>query len=315
MVSRVVATAYGGPEVLAVVDEAVGPPGPGEVLVEVGAAATNPIDYKMYSGTMGRDPAALPMELGFEAAGTVLEAGDDAQGPAGAIVAGDEVIAFRATGAYAERIVVSGRSIVPKPPNISFEEASGLMLTGGTGVHALTVTGVGAGDTLLLHGASGGVGLLTVQLAVAAGATVIGTAGEPGHALLRRLGAVPVAYGEGLADRVREVAPEGVDAAIDAAGTDEALEVSMELVADRSRIATVANARRGLELGIKALGMAPGADRGLDIRDTARMELARLAEKGVVTVEVAATYPLTDAAEAHRVLARGHTHGKIVLVP
>ncbi len=315
VVARVVATAFGGPEVLAVVDEDIGGPGPGEVLVGIRAAATNPIDYKLYSGAMGRDPAALPMPLGYEASGTVLEIGAGAEGPAGPVGVGDEVIAFRVTGAYAERVVVPGRAVVPKPPNVSFEEASGLMLTGGTAVHALTATGVTEGDTLLLHGASGGVGLMVVQLAVAAGARVIGTASEASHARLRNLGAVPVLYGDGLADRVRELAPDGVDAAIDAAGTGEALDVSVALVADRGRIATVANARRGLELGVKALGMAPGADPGLDIRDAARLQLARQAAEGVVTVDVAASYPLADAAAAHRELATGHSRGKIVLVP
>jgi NADPH:quinone reductase-like Zn-dependent oxidoreductase len=131
MVARVVATAHGGPEVLAVVDEDIGGPGPGEVLVEIRAAAANPIDYKLYSGAMGRDPGALPMRLGYEASGTVLEIGSGGEGPEGAIGVGDEVIAFRATGAYAERVVVPGRALVPKPPNGPFEEASGLMLTGG----------------------------------------------------------------------------------------------------------------------------------------------------------------------------------------
>jgi len=126
---------------------------------------------------------------------------------------------------------------------------------------------------------------MAVQLAIAAGVRVIGTASEASHARLRCLGAVPVLYGEGRADRVSELAPDGVDAAIDAAGTDEALDVSVPLVADRGRIATVANARRGLELGVRAVGMAPEAEPGLEIRDAARLQLARQAAAGVVAVD------------------------------
>jgi NADPH:quinone reductase-like Zn-dependent oxidoreductase len=277
MVAKVVATAYGGPEVLAVVDEEVAPAGPGEVLIEVRAAGTNPIDLKLYSGNMGSDPSLLPMPLGLEASGIVLAVGPGAEGPAGEIHPGDEVIAYRAPGAYAARVVVPGSAVVPKPPNLSFEAASGLMLTGTTAVHALTAAAVVAGDTVLIHGASGGVGLMAVQLAVAMGAIVIGTAGEASHAELRRLGAVPVVYGDGLVERIRILAPDGVDAAVDCVGTDEAVDASLELVADRSRIATIAAARRGLELGIKALGVAPGADPGDEIRSAARLELVRQA--------------------------------------
>jgi NADPH2:quinone reductase len=204
---------------------------------------------------------------------------------------------------------------VPKPSNLSFEEAAGLMLCGTTAAHALIALDVKSGETLVLHGASGGVGLLAVQLAVAEGVRVIGTASEPTHAELRRLGAEPVLYGEGLVERIRQLAPDGVDAAIDSVGTDEAIDASLELVADRNRIVTLANAQRGLAVGIRALGGAPGAEQGLDIRDAARLDLAQRAEKGLIHVDVAATYPLTEAAEAHRQLATGHTHGKIILIP
>ncbi|MGO9557952.1 MAG: quinone oxidoreductase family protein [Acidimicrobiales bacterium] len=315
MVAKVVATAFGGPEVLAVVDEEVAPPGPGEVLIEVRAAGTNPIDYKFYSGNMGRDPAALPMSLGLEASGVVRAVGADAVGPMGEINAGDEVIVYPTRGTYAEQVIVPGSSVVRKPANVTFEAAAGLLLTGCTAVHALAATGVSAGDTLVIHGASGGVGLIAVQLAVARGARVIATAGESSHGELRRLGAEPVVYGEGLTDRIRGLAPDGVDAAIDAVGTDEALDVSLALVADRSRIATIAAAKRGLELGVKALGAGPGSDPGTEIRAAARIELVRLAGDGAIEIRVAAAYPLADAAAAHRELASGHTHGKIVLLP
>ena len=315
MTRAVVATAFGGPEVLAVIETPIRPPGPGEVLISVRAAGTNPIDYKVYSGVMGQDPARLPMRLGSEAAGVVTEVGDGAEGPSGRVAVGDEVIAYRIAGAYAADVTVPAVSVLPKPSTLSFEEASGLMLTGVTAAHALAVTRVGAGDTVLIHGASGGVGLMAVQLAADAGARVIGTAGESGRALVRDFGAEPVAYGTGLEERVRALAPGGVDAAVDCAGGDEALNTSLALVADRGRIVTIVASRRAFDSGIKVIGGAPGADPGTEIRTAARLELARLASDGKLRVVVAAAYPLAEAAAAHRALATGHTHGKIVLVP
>jgi NADPH:quinone reductase len=315
MTRAVVATAFGGPEVLAVIETPVSPPGAGEVLISVRAAGTNPIDYKVYSGAMGRDPARLPMRLGSEAAGVVTEVADGVLGPGGPIRAGDEVVAYRIAGAYADDVTVPASSVILKPATLSFEEASGMMLTGVTAAHALTVVGVGAGQTVLIHGASGGVGLMAVQLAVDAGARVIGTASESGHALLREFGAEPVTYGAGLEERVRALAPGGVDAAVDCAGGDEALDVSLALVADRGRIVTIVASRRSFDAGIKVIGGAPGADPGTEIRAAARLELARLASDGKLRIVVAATYPLAEAAAAHRALATGHTRGKIVLVP
>jgi NADPH:quinone reductase len=315
MTRAVVASAFGGPEVLSVIETPVGPSGPGEVLISVRAAGTNPIDYKRYSGNMGRDPTQLPMRLGSEAAGVVTEAAGGVLGPGGLIRAGDEVVAYRISGAYADDVTVPAASVIPKPPTLSFEQASGLMLTGVTAAHALAVTRIGAGETVLVHGASGGVGLMAIQLAAVAGARVIGTASEDGQALVREFGAEPVRYGAGLEERVRALAPGGVDAAIDCFGGDEALDVSLALVADRGRIVTIVASRRAFDAGIKVIGGAPGADPGTEIRAAARLELARLASAGKLRVVVAATYPLADAAAAHRALATGHAHGKIVLVP
>ena len=297
------------------IDESVGEPGPGQLLLEVKAAGTNPIDYKFYGGLYGKDPARLPLHLGLEAAGVVRAVGANAEGPAGPIRPGDEVIAYPIGGGYAARVIVPASSVVPKPEALTFEEAAGLLLAGATAVHALAVTAVGPGDTVLIHGASGGVGLLAVQLAVASGERVIGTASESSHAHLRALGAEPVVYGAGLVDRVRSVSPNGVDAAIDAVGSEEALQSSITLVADRDRIVTIAASRQGIELGIKVIGAAPGADPGTEIRSAARLELVDLARAGKLHVHVAGVYPLRDAAAAHRELMAGHTHGKIVLVP
>jgi NADPH:quinone reductase len=315
MTRAVVATAYGGPEVLSVIETPFGPPGRGEVLISVRAAGTNPVDYKQYSGAMGRDPSILPMRLGREAAGMVTEVADGVHGPAGPVRAGDDVVVYPISGAYAEDVVVPASSVFRKPSTLSFDEASGMMLTGVTARHALTAVRAGAGDTVLVHGATGGVGLMAVQLAVGVGASVIGTASESGHALLRQFGAAPVTYGAGLEQGVRNLAPDGVDAAVDCAGGDEALDVSLALVADRGRIVTIVASRRAFDSGIKVIGRAPGADPGTEIRSAARLELVRLADEGKLRVVVAATYPLADAAAAHRSLATGHTHGKIILVP
>jgi NADPH:quinone reductase-like Zn-dependent oxidoreductase len=315
-ISAVVATAFGGPEVLTVVDLELGDPKPGEVLVEVHAAGTNPIDYKVYSGSghYGGDPSSLPLRLGYEAAGVVLATGGEVEGPSGPIRQGDEVIAYRVSGAYASAIVAPASSIIAKPEAMSFDEASGLMLTGVTAVHALRASGVMAGDTVLMNGAAGGVGLMAIQLAVTDGARVIATAGEVQHDLLRSLGAEPVTYGSGLLERVRALAPEGVDAALDFVGTDEALDVSTSLVDDGSRIVTIVSSPHARELGIKAIGGGPGADPGTEVRAAARLELVRRVEQGSLRVIIDATYPLSEVQAAHRELMSGHAHGKIVLI-
>ncbi|WP_369138510.1 quinone oxidoreductase family protein [Modestobacter versicolor] len=311
----VVATAFGGPEVLAVVEQPTRSPGPGEVLLEVRAAGVNPSDWKTHTGAFGADPARLPLRLGSEASGVVAAVGPDAVGPAGPLSVGDEVIGFRLRGAYAAELVVPGRALVPKPATLDFDQAAGLMLTGATAVHALTAVGAGAGDTVLVHGAAGGVGQMLVQLAVAAGARVIGTAGPSGADVVRRLGGEPVGYGDGLAERVRAMAPGGVTAAVDAVGTDEALDTSLKLVADRQRIATIAAFERGAQAGVRVLGNGPGADPGTALRDAARLRLAELAAAGRLEVLVAGRYALDDVAAAHREGMAGHSHGKLVLVP
>jgi NADPH:quinone reductase-like Zn-dependent oxidoreductase len=311
----VIAAAYGGPEVLSVVDEPTPEPGPAEVRIEVRAAGVNPVDAKSYSGAFGADPARLPIRLGAEAAGVVTEVGPDAAGPAGPVAVGDEVIAYRAPGAYAAELVVPAQAVVPKPATLDWAQASGLMLTGATAWHALTVTDVHAGDTVLIHGASGGVGVMAVQLATIRGASVVGTASPARHDFLRELGVTPVSYGPGLAGRVRAAAPGGVDAALDLVGTDEAMEVSLDLVADRARIVTTAGFAKGLKAGIKVIGGAPGADPGTEIRNAARLDLARLAGEGKLKVFVTQTFPLAEAAAAHRAIMTGHTTGKIALLP
>ena len=314
MSSVVIATAFGGPEVLSVADEPVPEPGPGQARVRVRAVGVNPIDWKVYSGAFGADPARLPIRLGSEAAGVVTAIGPDAAGPAGPIAVGDEVIAFRVSGAYAAELVASAQALVPKPPALDWAQAAGLMLAGTTAWHALTVTGVREGDTVLIHGAAGGVGIMAVQLATARGAIAVATASPGHHEFLRGLGALPVSYGDGLAGRVRAAAPGGIDAALGLIGTDEAIDVSLALTGDRARIATIAAFARGLQLGIRVLGGAPGADPGTQIRASARLDLARLAQDKTLRGFVTQTFPLAQAADAHRAVMTGHVTGKIALI-
>ncbi len=314
MTSYVVATGFGGPEVLSVRDEELGEPGPGQVLVAVRAAGVNPVDYKLFSGMFGEDASLLPMRVGFEASGVVVAVGDGARGPGGDVVAGDEVIVYRHEGACAERLLVDASVVIPKPAAMTHEQAAGLMLTGTTAIHLLEATGVEHGDTVLVHGASGGVGLMVVQIAKARGAHVIGTASAANHEVLQGYGVTPVEYGDDLERDVRELSEE-VTVALDCVGTDEAVDVSLALVADRGRIATIAAFGRAPEVGIKALGGGPGADPGTEIRDRARLELVSLVEEGQLEVTVDATFALADVADAHRQVQGGHTHGKVVLLP
>ena len=314
-------TTYGGPDVLEVVDVPVPTPAAGEVVVEVRAAGVNPIDWKLYSGAFhdvdddhtdaaGIGPAALPT-LGLECAGVVVSVGADVTD----VEPGAEVIVYPVTAAYADAVTVPPSSLIPKPAGLDWPEAGALMLAGTTAVHALEAAGVGAGDTVLVHAGSGGVGLAAVQLAAARGASVVATASVAGHALLAALGATPVTYGPGLLDRVRAAAPQGVTAALDLAGTPEALDTSLALIEDPARIVSITGSERRAQSGVTCLGYGPGEDAGTEVRSHARAGLAQAAGDGTLRVVVAATYPLADVAQAHRDGQRSHAPGKLVLVP
>lgn len=313
-------TAYGTPDVLAVTEVTTPRAAADGVVVEVRAAGVNPIDWKLYSGKFHtvdddhRDAAGIAASmpsLGLECAGVVTEVGADVTG----VQVGDEVVVYPVTAAYADYVTAPATSILAKPAGLGWAEAGSLLLTATTAVHVLHAAGVGNGDTVLVHGGSGGVGLMAVQLAVAAGATVIATAAEHNHQLVRELGAIPVVYGPGLAGRVRAAAPQGVSAAVDLAGTDEALDVSLELVADRTRIASITGSPRRATAGIKLLGYGPGQDAGTEFRAAARADLVARAGSGALRVVVHATFPLADAAKAHEVGVAGHAPGKLVLIP
>lgn len=315
--TAVAAFSYGGPESLRLIDVDAGEPGPGEVLLDVRAAAVNPIDWKVYSGRMGADPDRLPLRLGAEVAGVVAAVGPNVRW----LAVGDEVIAWPVRGGYARRLVVPELATVRKPRALDWAPAAALLVAGTTAVHALTATRTGHGDVVLVHGGSGSVGRMIVQLAELRGARVVATASLASHDDLRSLGAVPVTYGatdEGsLVDRVRAATAElgPVTVAIDAVGSDEALDTSVELVEDRTRIATIAGFARAPELGIQLLGGGPGADPGTEIREGARAQLVELATDGTLDVHVTRTYALEDVAQAHADSRAGHARGKLVLIP
>ena len=318
MVRAVAATAYGGTDVIDVIDVDSRVPEPDEVTIAVRAAALNRWDAKQAEGAAGTDPAKLPVRLGSEAAGVITAAGADAVSLEGETLAvGDEVYGHKLRGAQASELTVKAGLLVRKPPEASFAEASGLLLAGTTAVHALEAVGVAEGDTVLVHGASGAVGRLVSQLARLRGARVIGTASARNHEELRGLGVEPVGYGDGLESRVRAIAPAGIDAAIDTVGTDEAITVSLALLADPARLVTIANAQFDavLAAGGQAIGGGAGADPGTEIRDAARLPLARLFADGVIGVDVARTYPLEEARAAYEQLVTGHAGGKVVLEP
>ena len=310
-----IARSFDGPEALEAADEPTRAPGDGEVTISVLASGVNPADAKLLNGVWGRNPSRLPLHPGSEVSGVVTAVGADAVGPAGPIAVGDEVIGYRVSGGYAEEITVAATSVLPKPASLGWEEAAGLLLTGVTAFHLLEATGVGEGDVVIIHGGAGSVGFAAVQLAKLRGARVIATASERNHGLLEAFGAEPVVYGDGLVDRLRALLPDGADVALDTVGTDEALDVSVELVADRGRIATIAGFEKGAQLGIRMLGGGPGADPGRDIRTAARAELVKLAQEGKIDIVVGRTFPLEGAIEALELVASGHPGGQVALRP
>lgn len=249
---------FGGPDVLGLVDVPEPVPGPGQVTVRVRAAGVNGFDCRVRSGGMrGRYPVEFPQIIGNEFAGVVERTGPEATG----FAPGDEVLGFAVLQSGTELLAVGADQITVKPPELSWEVAGSLSAVGQTADIALAELRVGPGDTVLVHAAAGGVGSLAVQLVRERGGTAIGSAGEHNHDYLRSLGALPVAYGPGFADRVRALAPNGVDAALDCHGGPEALAVSLELVADRARIATVANFRAAAQEGIVMPRVVRSAER------------------------------------------------------
>ncbi|MEU6347577.1 NADP-dependent oxidoreductase [Streptomyces sp. NPDC046977] len=313
MVRAVAATAWGGVDSIDVIDVPSRRPGPGEASVAVRATVISPFDLKRAGGAIGGDGESLPLRLGNEAAGVVSAIGPDPMGFEGAPLAvGDEVFGHWLPGAQADELTVAAGMLLRKPAGLGFAEAASLLGSGTTAVHILEAAAVGDGDVVLVHGVSGAVGGMVAQLARMRGAHVIGTAAPGRHERLRVMGVHPVAYGAGLADRVRALVPGGVSAAIDTAGTDEALAASLALVNDPARVVTIANHRGAVAAGARALGPGPETER---VRTAARLDLVRLAAAGDLAVAIARQFPLEQARDAYALLATGHAAGKIVLRP
>jgi NADPH:quinone reductase len=305
MAGRWIATAPGGPEVLAFEEYDVPPPGPGEVTIEVRAAGVNPADIKH----VGRgDPADFPQPIGYEVAGVVT-----ALGPDTAFSIGQEVLAYRVSGGWATELTVPSADVFAKPAPLPVEAAANLLLVGGTASEMLHVTGVAAGETILVHAASGAVGVSVLQQAALLGAQVVGTASERNFDVVRRYGGVPVRYGDGLERRVRDAAPGGVVAALDCIGTDEAVDVSLAVVADPHRIVTIAAGHRAETDGIRHIAGAKPDSKAY--RNGVRADLIRLAAEGRLEVPVARTFPLADALDAVELVLGQHPGGKIALIP
>ena len=306
-----VATDFGGVDFFKEVDADIPAPGTGEVTIEVKAAGMNPADFK-HTVAPG-DPSRLPIPIGYEAAGTIRAIGPNTEIASGGGAVGDEVLAFRISGGYATAVTVPATSVFAKPANLSFPEAANLMLAGATAADALHVINAAKGETILVHGASGAVGVSVLQQARELGIRAIGTASTKNFGVVEQFGGIPVAYGDGLEDRVRALAPNGIDAAIDTVGTAEASDVSLALVTDRHRIVTIANAGRAKPDGFQAIG--GGNPVSMVYRDSIRAHLIQLAAEGKLVVPVAKTFPLDQALEAIELLRTGHPGGKLALVP
>ncbi|MFK0009956.1 NADP-dependent oxidoreductase [Paenarthrobacter sp. NPDC090520] len=295
---------YGNPDVLQLTEQPKPKVAPGMVLVKVKAAAVNPVDWKIMAGYL--DPVIdlqFPAIPGWDVAGVVESVGIDAR----QFQPGDEVIAYGRKdyvhgGSFAEYIALPERLLARKPKSLDWNESAGLPLAGLTAFQVLRRLGVKTGETVLIHGGSGGVGSLGIQIAAAMGAKVIATASEKNHEFLGSLGAEPVTYGDGLADRVRELRPGGVDVVADFVGGN--LETTLQVLSDGGRHASIADSDVE-EHGGTWMWVSPiGAE---------LQELADLVDGTDLRVEVAKVLPLAEAAGAFRLNMEGHTRGKIVV--
>lgn len=284
-------------------------PGPGEVTIRVHAAGMNPADVKYPT----RPGASFPFPIGYEVSGEITALGADTRIGSGAATVGDEVLAFRVSGGYATELTVPAEKVFAKPSNLTHPEAANLLLAGATAAELLELSGARSGDTVLFHAASGAVGVSFLQQAAIRGVRVVGTASERNADVVRRYGGIPITYGPGLVDRAKDAAAgASFVASLDGVGTDEAIEASLALVEDRTRIITIV--RRDLESeGIVAIGGMLRASAAF--RDAVRGELVDLARRGLLEVPVARTFPFAEAVEAARFLMEGHPGGKLALLP
>lgn len=295
---------FGGPEVLSVSELPVPVVGPGEVRIRVRRAAVNPVDWKVMAGGLtGLMEHTFPIVPGWDVAGVVEAVGPDTP----ELAVGDEVMAYARkdsvhAGTFAEVVTFSVRGVARKPAALSWSEAAGLPLAGGTAYRTMQRLDVGPGDTVLIHGGAGGVGSLGVQIATARGARVIATASERNHDFLRGLGAEPVTYSEGLVERVRALAPDGVTAVADFVGGVR--EQTLAVLAEGGRHASVADPTV-IERGGSWVWVRPDA---ADLT-----ALAELADAGRLSVPVEREFELEEVADAFRLSQEGHARGKIVI--
>jgi NADPH:quinone reductase-like Zn-dependent oxidoreductase len=296
---------YGGLDLLKVVDVPTPEPGPGQVLVQVKAAGINPAEAKIRAGLMQEKvPASFPSGEGRDLAGTVAAMGRGVVGFSG----NEDVIGYTDDQAsHAEYVVVEADNLIPKPAEVPWEVAGAMFVAGSTAYAALRAVSLAAGETVVVAGATGGVGSIAVQLARLAGATVIGIASQAHHGWLVRHGVIPVEYGDGVADRIRQAA-DHVDAFIDTVGKDY-VRLALDLGVEPARINTTIDFAAAAEFGAQAQGTAQGASAGM------LADLAGLVDNDQLEVPIAATFPLTEVSEAYRTLEHGGVVGKIVLIP
>ena len=295
---------YGDPDNLTLSDVPDPKVGPAEVLIRVRSASVNPVDWKVAAG--GLDPLmniTVPAIPGWDVAGVVERVGLDTP----EFQPGDEVIAYARKdwvhgGTFAELVTVPVRAVARKPRALDWNQAAGLPLAGLSAYQLLSRLGLAKGETVLVHAAAGGVGSLAVQIAKATGARVIGTASEANHEALRELGAEPVTYGEGLPERVRELAPEGVDVVVDFVGG--VLDDTLAVLKEGGRHGSIVEGEVAEKGGLYAWVRPNAAD---------LQALADLADQGLLTVPVTQVFPLEKTAEAFRVSQGGHVRGKIAI--
>jgi NADPH:quinone reductase-like Zn-dependent oxidoreductase len=292
---------FGGPDVLEIVDLPDPHPGPGQIRIVVHAAGINATDCKLRSGLLSFG-ASLPQTTGRDVAGVVDEIGEGVTD----VAVGDRVFGVSDDGAgAAELALLTYRAPIPLP--LGFVDAAGLPVALETATRSLDQLNVGHGIRLLINGAAGGIGSTAVQLAVARGARVIGTASTANHDYLRLLGAEPVTYGEGMAERVRTLAPDGVDAALDVAGSGVLPEL-INLAGDPQNVVTLADIDGAKQHGVRfSSGFQGHAFHAL-------AGIGALIEAGRFWLPVERTYPLDKISEAHRVSEHGHVRGRLVLV-
>jgi NADPH:quinone reductase-like Zn-dependent oxidoreductase len=297
---------YGDVDVLQVVDVPRPVPGPGQVVVRVRAAGINPGEAAIRAGLLHeRWPATFPSGQGSDLAGVIDEVGDGATG----VAVGDEVIGFTHDRAsQAELVAVDADHLTPRPPGVPWEVAGALFVAGATAYAAVHAVAPGRDDTVVVSGAAGGVGTIAVQLARLAGATVLGLASPPHHGWLRDHGVVPVEYGDGVEQRIRDAAAGRVDAFIDTFGGGY-VDAAISLGVAPERIDTIADWAAAQRYGVRTDGNMVGA------RAEVLAELAGLIDAGRLDVPIARTYPLAEVRDAYRELERRHTLGKIVLIP